>query len=162
MALRAAVLALSLLSLAACGTAPGPYTGSYWGADATATPGWGRLGEAALTAATDPFTWLPAAAAVGVQIGGADDDIADWANEETMVSGSRDTADDARDWLRAAGYASYGAAGLLAPAPAGDWLAPQAKGSAVGGAALLRSAARSVGKAWVSTCRSRWSPYPLK
>src|SRR3546814_18475414 len=117
MALRAAVLALSLLSLAACSTAPAPYTGPYWGADATATPGWGRLGEAALTAATDPFTWLPAATAAGLQIGGADDDIADWANEETPLFGSRDTADDASDWLRVSSSAIYGAPGPAAPAP---------------------------------------------
>ena len=133
MALRALALVLSLPTLAACGTAPGP----YWGADAIARPGWSRLGKAGLTAATDPFTWLPAVAAAGLQIGGADDDIADWANEETPIFGSRDTAEDASDWLRAGSYAVYGAAGLAAPAPEDAWLAAKAKGFAVGGGALL-------------------------
>lgn len=132
--LRALALALSLLSLAACaGTRPGP----IWGADATAMPSWSRLGEAALAAASDPLTWLPAALAAGVQLGEADNDVADWANEETPVFGSRYTAEDASDWLRAASYVTYGAAGLLAPAPADDWLATKAKGFAVGGAAIL-------------------------
>lgn len=126
--------ALSLaLSLAACTATQGP----YWGADATATPGWQRLGEAVLTAAADPFTWAPAALAAGLQIGGADDDIADWANEETPLFDSRDTADDASDWLRIGSYAIYGAAGLAAPAPEGAWLSAKAKGFAVGGGVLL-------------------------
>jgi len=124
-----------LLWLPACTVTPP--ADSYWGADATAMPGWERLGRAAVTAATDPLTWLPAAAAAGLQIGGADKNIAEWANEETPVFGARDTAEDASDWLRAGSYALYGAAGLAAPAPEGRWLATKAKGFAVGGAALL-------------------------
>lgn len=127
-------LAIALsLSLAACAATQGP----YWGADATATPGWQRVGEAALAAAADPLTWAPAALAAGLQIGGADDDVADWANEETPLFGSRDTADDASDWLRVGSYAAYGAAGLAAPAPEHAWLAAKAKGFAVGGGVLL-------------------------
>jgi membrane-associated phospholipid phosphatase len=130
---KALPLALLLLVLTGCA---GPRE-SYWGADATATPGWNRVGRAALTAATDPLTWAPAALAAGVQIGGADDDIAEWANEETPLFGSRATADDASDWLRVGSYAAYGAAGLLAPAPEDEWLATKAKGFAVGGGAIL-------------------------
>lgn len=142
MGLRALTLALSLLTLTACtATRSGP----YWGADVTATPSWSRLGEATLTAASDPLTWLPAALAAGVQLGEADADIADWANEETPVFGSRDAAEDASDWLRAASYATYGAAGLLAPAPADDWLATKAKGLAVGGAAILATSGATQG-----------------
>src|SRR3546814_9653707 len=75
--------------------------------------------------------------AAGIQIGGADDDIAEWAKEETPLFGARDTADDASDWLRVSSYAIYGAAGLAAPAPEDAWLATKAKGFAVGGGALL-------------------------
>jgi membrane-associated phospholipid phosphatase len=100
-------------------------------------PGWSRVGEAALKAAADPFTWAPATLAAGLQIGGADDDIADWANEETPLFGSRGTAEDASDWLRVGSYAAFGAAGLAAPAPEGEWIATKAKGFAVGGSAIL-------------------------
>lgn len=131
---KAVVVALSTLWLSAC-TATHP--GSRWGADATVSPGWSRLGEAVLTAATDPLTWVPAAAAAGLQIGGADTDIAEWANAETPIFASRSTASDASDWLRAGSYALYGASGLLAPAAEGEWLASKAKGFAVGGATLL-------------------------
>jgi membrane-associated phospholipid phosphatase len=140
--LKALALALSLLALTGCAGAPRSPT---WGADATATPGWSRLGKAALTAASDPLTWLPAALAAGAQLGKADNDIADWANEETPVFGSRDTAADASDWLRVGSYATYGAAGLLAPAPADDWLATKAKGFAVGGAAILATSGATEG-----------------
>lgn len=132
--LRALALALSLLLLQGCA---GTRTAAYWGADATATPSWSRLGEAALTAATDPLTWLPAAAAAGLQIGDADDDVAKWAHEETPLFGSRDTAEDASDWLRVGSFAAYGTAGLLAPAPEDAWLASKAQGFAVGGGAIL-------------------------
>ncbi len=131
---RPFALTLSLLWLSAC-TATS--TGPFWGADATIRPGWNRLGKAALTAATDPFTWLPAAGAVALQIDGADENVADWANDHTPVFGSRNTAEDASDWLRAGSYALYGASGLLAPAPDDAWLATKAKGFAVGGGTLL-------------------------
>ena len=132
--LRALSLALSLVTLSACG---GTRSGDYWGADATAVPGWNRLGEAALAAATDPMTWLPVATAAGLQIGDADDEIAEWAHEETPVFGSRTRAENASDWLRVGSFALYGAAGLAAPAPTGEWLSTKAKGFAVGGGAIL-------------------------
>jgi len=128
-------LALAALLFGGCASSP---QGPYWGADATATPGWGRLGEAAWEAARDPFTWAPALGAAGLQIGDADDEIAEWANEETPLFGSRDTADDASDGLRAASWGAYALAGLFAPVAAqGDWLTTKAKGFAVGGGALL-------------------------
>lgn len=112
----------------------------YWGEDATAAPGWQRIGDAAVEAAGDPFTWAPALGAAGLQIGDADNEIADWANDETPVFGSRETAEDASDWLRWAGRASYVGAGLFAPAPEGKWLEAKAKGFAVGGSAILATA----------------------
>lgn len=125
--------ALLAFALGACATgADGP----FWGADATIAPGWDRLGRAAATAATDPFTWAPAIGAAALQIGQADNDVADWANEETPVFGSRETASDASDWLRGASVAIYVGTGLGAPAPGGDWLGAKAKGLAVGGAAM--------------------------
>jgi membrane-associated phospholipid phosphatase len=125
--------ALLAFALGACAT---DENGSFWGADATIAPGWGRAGRAAVEAATDPFTWAPAIAAAALQIEGTDEDIADWANEETPVFGSRRTASDASDWLRAASLAAYAGAGLGAPAPSGQWLSTKAKGFAVGAAAI--------------------------
>jgi membrane-associated phospholipid phosphatase len=125
--------ALLAISLGACTTRP---DGSYWGANATATPGWDRIGHAALKAATDPFTWVPAAGAAALQIDDLDDEIAEWANDETPLFGSREAASDASDWLQAASVAVYVGTGLGAPAPRGDWLRTKAKGFAVGAAAI--------------------------
>jgi membrane-associated phospholipid phosphatase len=111
-------------------------TGPYWGADATVAPGWDRIADAALTAALDPFTWAPAVGAAALQIEDLDDKIADWANDETPLFGSRETAADVSDGLQAASVAVYVAAGLAAPAPDGDWLGTKAKGFAVGAAAI--------------------------
>lgn len=119
--------------LEACASGAG---GPFWGADATIAPGWDRLGRAAVTAATDPFTWAPAVGAAALQIGDADSEIADWANEETPLFGSRKTASDASDWLRGASVAAYLGTGLGAPAPPGEWLTAKARGFAVGAAAM--------------------------
>ena len=125
--------ALLAFALGACATGTDR---PIWGADATIAPGWDRLGRAALTAATDPFTWAPAIGAAALQIGEADHDIADWANEEAPIFGSRETASNASDWLRGASVAIYVGTGLGTPAPGGDWLSAKAKGFAVGGAAM--------------------------
>ena len=124
---------LMALALAAC-SAGGK--GPYWGADATAAPGWDRIADAALKAAIDPFTWVPAVGAAALQIEDIDDEIADWANDETPLFGARETAADVSDGLQAASVALYVGAGLAAPAPDGDWLATKAKGFAVGAAAI--------------------------
>ena len=130
---KAGSCALLSCALGACATGTG---GSFWGADATIAPGWQSIGRAAATAATDPFTWAPAVGAAALQIGGADKNIADWANEETPVFGSRETASDASDWLRAASLVAYIGTGLGAPAPPGGWLSSKAKGFAVGAATM--------------------------
>jgi PAP2 superfamily len=109
---------------------------SSWGSDATIAPGWNRIGRAAVEAATDPFTWAPAVSAAALQIGSLDTEVADWANEQTPVFGSRDTASDASDWLRGASVAIYVGAGLGAPVPDRDWLSAKATGLAVGAAAM--------------------------
>jgi hypothetical protein len=125
--------ALAAIALAACATGS---SGPYWGADTTAAPGWQRIGDAALKAVLDPFTWAPAVGAPALQIEDADDEIADWANDETPLFGSRETASDVSDALRAASVALYAGTGLAAPAPADDWLRTKAKGFAVSAAAV--------------------------
>jgi len=130
--------ALSRLAVAAaflvagCAGDPGD---PVWGAHATLSPGWGRIGAAVVEAAGDPFTWAPAAAALALQIGGADDNVADWANRETPLFGSRGNAADASEWLRAAAVGTYVAAGLMAPPGAGG-VDVKARGFTVGAGAL--------------------------
>ena len=129
---------LLTLNLSACGL---DGAGPGWGADATLSPGWSRLGKAALTAATDPFTLGPVAGAAAVQIGGLDDEIADWANEETPVFGDRETAEEASGWLRAATVAAYLGSGLSAPTGTVDApLRAKASGFAVGAGAIAGTA----------------------
>jgi membrane-associated phospholipid phosphatase len=136
---RRAALVTLLFALSACAAQP---SGAGWGEGADFTPGWQRLGQAALTAATDPFTWAPAVGAAALQIGGADRDIADWANDHTPVFGSRNAASDASDWLRLASLGLYVGTGLAAPTGAsGDPVFDKAKGFAVGVAALAATAA---------------------
>lgn len=121
------------IALGACTSAP---EGAYWGADATAVPDWDGIARAALKAALDPFTWAPAAGAVALQIEDLDDEIADWANDETPLFGARETAADVSDGLQAASVAVYVGTGLAAPAPRDEWLGTKAKGLAVGATAL--------------------------
>ena len=125
--------ALAAIALPACATES---TEPYWGAAGTAAPGWERIAEATLKAAFDPFTWAPAVGAAALQIEGLDGEIADWANDETPLFGSRETASDVSDGLRAASLAIYVGTGLAAPAPRDDWLRTKAKGFAIGAATI--------------------------
>jgi len=108
-----------------------------WGHGADFTPGWAAIGRAAREAATDPYTWIPLAGAAALQIGDADDEIADWARREHPLFGSTHTAKDASDWLRLATLGSYAGIGLGAPSSAGQWWADKSAGFAVGAATLL-------------------------
>lgn len=127
-------LCLMAFSLGACAAGG---DGAYWGAGATLSPGWDRIGDAAWTAATDPFTWAPAVGAAALQIGDADDGIAEFANEETPLFGSRNTAEDASDWLQGTSLALYLATGLAAPVADGaDRVGAKTRGFAVGAAAI--------------------------
>lgn len=137
------VICLIFLSLGACASVG---NGSYWGDDATASPGWSRIRHAAVKAAKDPFTWAPALGAAALQIGNADNDVADWANRHTPVFGSRANAADASDWLRNASLAFYLGTGLFAPVDDdADWFSTKAHGFAVGAGAI----AASSGTTWL-------------
>lgn len=58
-------------------------------------------GKAALVdAASDPETWIPAATAVALGVSGLDNDLADWASDETPIFGSQKRAEDTSDLLR--------------------------------------------------------------
>jgi hypothetical protein len=126
------VLALTMLN--GCGTLP---NSRGWGQDATLTPGWKRVGAAALNAALSPETWAPIAGALALQIDGMDGRLSDWASKETPVFGSRKDADRWGSYLRDASGAAYVVTALATPSgdDAGDWSVSKMKGLAVGAGA---------------------------
>lgn len=123
---------LALLS-AGCGSVPGR---GLWGEHATVWPGWRQIGNAAVAAAADPKTWMPAAGAAVFSIGDLDERVSDWAVEHTPVFGG--DAARAGDNLRDATSVAYAATALAAPSghAAAEWTGNKAKGFAVGLAAI--------------------------
>jgi membrane-associated phospholipid phosphatase len=128
---EALALGLVLIILSTgCGTMP---NGRGWGQDATITPGWGRIGRAALSAATAPETWAPAAGALALRIGHADRNLQEWAARGTPVFGSQRAAEQrSDDFLNAAGVI-WAVTGVATPGgeDPGLWLLNKAKGLAV-------------------------------
>ncbi|RJR30188.1 MAG: phosphatase PAP2 family protein [Desulfobacteraceae bacterium] len=123
-----------LMTLNGCGTLP---NGRGWGKDATFTPGWNRVGKAALSAALSYETWVPLAGALALQIDDLDDRLSDWASDENPVFGNREDADRWSGYLRDTSAAAYFATALATPSgdDPGEWAASKAKGIAVGMAA---------------------------
>ncbi|MGD2126340.1 MAG: phosphatase PAP2 family protein [Desulfobacteraceae bacterium] len=132
----ALLLALFVVgSLLGCGTLP---SGRGWGQDATLFPGWQRIGRSALHATLSAEAWAPAAAALLLQIDEWDEELSDWASDETPLFGSQDDAERSSDRLRDATAAAYVITALATPSgeKAKDWSAAKLKGIAVGLAAL--------------------------
>lgn len=141
-AARKGVGLLAALTLGACASNP---DAPDWGADATVSPGFERVGEAAVEAAKDPVTWGPALGAAAFRVSQTDDDVSEWAREDNPVFGSRDSAQTASDVFRYGSLGAYATAGALAPAPEDAWLKTKAKGFSVGGAAILATAGTTQG-----------------
>jgi membrane-associated phospholipid phosphatase len=122
--------------LAGCGTLP---SGRGWGQDATLFPGWQRLGKAARHAAFSPETWAPATAALVLQIDDWDEDISEWAVDNTPIFGSPEDAEDASDYLRDATGVIYFLAALATPSGEEPkaWSVAKLKGLTVGVTAVL-------------------------
>lgn len=124
-----------LLVLQGCGTLS---TGHGWGQDATITPGWDKVGRAAVNALTSPAVWLPAAGAVALQYRDLDGRISDHASRQNPVFGSRDKASNASDTLEVIASAAYLASVAVTPSGAEpqDWMVNKTKGFCVGAAAI--------------------------
>lgn len=122
--------------LAGCGTLP---NGRRWGQDTTLFPGWQRVGMAARNAAFSPETWAPAAAALVLQIDDWDEEISEWAVDNTRIFGSPEDAEDASDYLRDAAGVTYFITALATPSgeDAKPWSVAKLKGLTVGVAAVL-------------------------
>lgn len=109
-----------------------------WGSDATLAPGWQRVGTAAVDALSSPWTWGPALGAAACGIGKVDQEVSEWAQQETPIFGSPEQAGDASDALVRASRLTWQATGLISPSgeTAGTWAWNKTKGFAVGYAAL--------------------------
>jgi membrane-associated phospholipid phosphatase len=86
-----------------------------------------------------PWVWAPLAGAAVLQVDSWDEDVADWASDETPVFGSLENAEDWSDGLRTASVVGY-ATSVLATSSGdvdGDWLLAKTKGALVGVGALV-------------------------
>jgi membrane-associated phospholipid phosphatase len=128
------VASAALILFVACGSGCVSTGGRDFGADATASPGFTRIRQAALEAARDPHVWLPLAGAAVFQINGWDRKVSNWARANTPVFGSQQAAADWSDHLRTASSVAYFSTVLLTPGPAevGPWIADKAQGLTVG------------------------------
>ncbi len=136
---RAAIGLFGAFALGGCATTG---DGPHWGSDTTAAPGWSRLRDAAVSAATDPRVWVPLAGAAALQIGNADREISDWARDHNPVFGSARKAEDWSDRLRVASAVAYAGTVLATPGSdeSGAWFADKTRGVLGGiGAVALTS-----------------------
>jgi len=147
MRIRCGFLAAMLLLMCAsifysgCGTMR---NNRGWGQDATLSPGWGRVGQAALTAATAPETWGPVVGALAFQIGHADRNVSERASKSTPIFGSQRNAGNVSDDLLKAAGAIWVVSGVAAPGgdTVEDWSTSKSKGFALetGAGILMREA----------------------
>lgn len=79
-----------------CGTMR---NGRGWGQDVTIWPGGKRIGQAARKAVSDPKTWAPLAGAAIFGAAGFDQEVSQWAYENTPVFGSPQNALERSDDL---------------------------------------------------------------
>ncbi len=127
---------LGVAFLAGCGTLP---NGRGWGQDATLFPRWQRVSKAARDAVFSPETWAPAAAALVLQIDDWDEEISEWAVDNTPIFGSPEDAEDASDYLRDATGVIYFVTALATPSGEDPkpWSLAKLKGLTVGVSAVL-------------------------
>ena len=78
-----------------------------------------RLGEAALSAAKSPRTWVPLAGAAVLSMGDLDDSVSDWAADERPLFGGSAAA--VSDDLRNAAVAGFVVTSLATPSDRGRW-----------------------------------------
>jgi len=134
-AVRLSAMFFSTSFFFGCGTLP---NGRGWGADATVSPGWDRVGKAAYNSMMSPFTLVPIAGAAILQIDNWDHKMSRWASDKTPIFGSQANANNWSDYLLYTSGALYATTALLTPSgdQAGEWLTDKIKGFVVGGAAI--------------------------
>lgn len=145
---KAAIVALLFVGAFASGCST-MENGRRWGEDATLRPGLKKVGRSALDALTSPMFYVPAAAALLLQIDQADRRISDWAMEHTPVFGSMRGAEQRSEDIRSASsYLFY--LSVLAT-PGGNEPVPWAVSKAKG--ALVQQSAVSVNHFLVNTVK---------
>jgi membrane-associated phospholipid phosphatase len=100
-------------------------------------PGWKRAGQAAVSAAVAPATWLPLAGAAVFRVDDFDRRVSDWGIEHTPLFASPENADRASDWLFGATVAAYGGTLVAGNAGAAERWATRWHNAAIGGATAL-------------------------
>lgn len=117
---------------------------------------WDHVGESAREAARNPWVWGPLAGAAVFQLDSWDEDVSEWARDETPIFGSEGSAQDWSDGLRNAAVAGYAVSVLATPSGAGDggWVAAKARNAAVGVGAFAVTAGITEGLK-VATSRER-------
>jgi hypothetical protein len=137
--LRSPLLVAAVCLCSACTTLP---DGSRWGDSATLTPGWQRVKASAADAVRSPWVWAPLVGAAVLQVDTWDEDVADWASDDTPVFGSVQNAEDWSDGLRDASVLGYATSVLATPSGEfdGDWLAAKTRGAVVGAGAFAVTA----------------------
>lgn len=103
---------LACLALQGCGTMN---NGRRWGEDATLRPGWSKAGSSAYNAVTSPMFYVPAAAALLMSVGDADEHLSTWAMDHTPVFGSMDRADRTSEDIASYTGFAYGLSVLATP-----------------------------------------------
>ncbi len=130
MSLRAGVSLLILCFLAVSSAGCATTERGFWG-QSVGWPDGRRLGRSALDVARHPQIWVPLAGAAVIGIGGWDDDISDWAVEETPLFG--DNAADVSDGLRTFNAGAWLVSAFLTPS---DSIGSRARGLLVQGSAV--------------------------
>jgi len=133
-----AVVILSLFMSQGCSTLP---NGRGWGQDATITPGWRKIGNAAVNAAVAPEFWAPLAGALVLQVDDMDKRLSNWGSKHTPLFGSNHAANDASGFFNSAAEYTYYI--TLLATPSGDkpesWALAKLKGFAVETVAISAS-----------------------
>ncbi|MCP5150069.1 MAG: phosphatase PAP2 family protein [Ectothiorhodospiraceae bacterium] len=127
-----AVVVAALTGCATSGAAP-------WGSRATLAPGLRVIADAAVDAAKAPEVWGSLLAAGALQIGGADDNVSDWASKKTPLFGSQSDAVSAGDTIVDVGTGLMIATALATPSSpeVGRAVRDKGAGLALAGAAVL-------------------------
>ena len=79
-----------------------------------------RVVHIAKESAKEPGTWIPFTAAAVILATGGDDNISDWASDNTPVFGSQNSASDASDDIRNALFLGMAVSSIAAPVPTDD------------------------------------------